>query len=145
MQDEVLRQHLLRHIDKRHIRAHGVTVLVSRPVLRRLGSHPRAIFHEGIVYININRCTVALRLPVAWHSNLAPATDVVVLLVKVRRPLLGVPAPVEQPLAVEAHDFLARLPFRGQLQRGVVRQFVDAEHCGVFPVRCSLRMNCEDQ
>ena len=41
---------------------------------------------------------------------------------------------MEQPLSVETHNFLTLLPFRRQLQRRMVRQFVDTEHCRVLPV-----------
>ena len=121
MENEILTEHLLGHIDKSDIRAHGVAVVVGRPVARRFGSHAGTVAHEGVVDININRCTVALCLPVARHGDFVPSADVVVLLVKVRRPLVGVPAPVEGPLPIEAHDFLALLLPRRQLQRRMIR------------------------
>ena len=126
VEDEILREHFLRHIKEPGIRAHGIAVLVGRPVLRRLGGHPRAILHEGIVDVDIDGCAVALRLPVAGHGNLAPLAHVVVLLIEFRRPLVGIAAPMEVPLPVKTDNLLAFLLARGKLQRGVIRQFVDA-------------------
>ena len=107
VEDEVLRQHLFGHIDKRHIRSHRITVLIGRPVLGWFSSHSGAVLHEGIVYININRCTIALRLPITRHCDLTPLAHIVILFVEVCRPLLRIPAPMEQPLSVETHDLLA--------------------------------------
>ena len=134
MQDEILRKHLLRDIDERHVRTHGVAIFVGRPIIRWFGGHARPITHEWVIDINVYRRTVALRLPVARHGNLAPTADVVVLLIKVRRPLLWIPTPMEQPLSVETHNLLTLFPFRRQLQRRMARQLVDTEHCGILPV-----------
>ena len=134
MKDEVLFEHLFGDIHKGHVRTHGVAVLVGSPVLRWFGGHTGTVPHERVVDVDVDRCAVALRLPVAGDGDGVPATDIVTLFIERRRPLVGVAAPVETPLPVERYDFLALLFLGGQLQSGVIGQFVDAKHRRVFPV-----------
>ena len=145
MQNEILRKHLLGDMHKRHILSHGVTVLVSRPVLRRLSRHARTVLHKRVVDINIDRCAVALCLPVARHRDLPPLTHVIVLAIEVHDPLLRIPAPMELPLSVETHNLLTLLFLRWQLQRRVIRQFVDTQYCRVLPVVSFLCLRLQSQ
>ena len=116
MQDEVsIVHHRLRHVNIRHIRAYRVAVLIGCPVLWGLSGHPRAILHKRIVDININRCTVALCLPITRYGNLTPLADIVVLAVEVLRSFLWIAGPMEEPLSVEREDFGALLFLRRQL------------------------------
>ena len=121
MQNEILREHLFGNIDKRHILSHGVAALVGRPVFGWFTSHARTILHKWVVDVNINRCAVALRLPVAGHGDLPPLTHVIVLFVKISRPFFWIPAPMKKPLSIETHNLLTRLLLRWQLQRCVIR------------------------
>ena len=135
VQDQILLiQHFLRHFDKRHILSHGVAVLVGRPVLRRLSRHARTVLHKRVVDINIDRCAVALRLPVAGHRDLPPLTHIIVLTIEVHDPLFRIPAPMKQPLSVETHNLLAILLLRRQLQRRMIWQLVDTQYCWVLPI-----------
>ena len=135
MKDEVLAEHLLRNVHKGHIRTDGIAVLVSGPVPGRFGSHARAVPLEGIADVDIDGRAVALRLPVAGNGNRSPAADIIVLPVEVGRTLLRIPAPVEKPLSVQAHDFHALLFPRRQLKCRVIRQLVDSQHGRILPVR----------
>ena len=103
---QVLAKHLFGHIDKRHIRAYGIPVLVGCPILGRLRGHAWTVSHEGVVDVDVYRRTVALCLPVAGHGDLAPPAHIIILAVEVNRPFLRITAPMEQPLSVEANDFL---------------------------------------
>ena len=138
VEDEILLQLFFGYIDERHIRAHWVAVLIGRPVLRRLGSHAGAVLHKRVVYIDIDRCAIALRLPVAGDGNPSPMTHVVVLAIKILRTFLGIATPVEQPLSVETHNFLTILLTRRKLQRSMIRKFIDAQHSLVLPVGSPL-------
>ena len=138
VQYQVVAEHLFGDVDEGDIRAHRVAVLVGGPVLWRFTRHAGAVAPERILHIGVDGCAVALRLPVSRHLYLVPAAYVIVVALKARRPLLGVAAPMEQPLAVETHYLLALFPFRGQLQRSVIGQFVDAQHMRVLPVGCCL-------
>ena len=142
MQNQVFLEHVLCHIDKRHIRSHWVAILVGRPVLRRLGGNAGPVPYKRVVDVDIDGRAVALHLPVAGHVYLAPTAHVVVLLVEVSRTFFWITAPMKQPLAIERYYFLALLLFRRQLQCGVIRQFVDTEHCRILPVVSSLRLCC---
>ena len=145
MQNEILRKHLLGDIDECHILSHGIAVLVGSPVLRRLGSHARTILHKRVVDININRCAVALRLPVAGHRDLPPLTHVIVLAIEVHDSFLRIPAPMELPFSVETHNLLTLLFLRRQLQCRVIRQLVDTQYCRVLPVVIFLCLRLQSQ
>ena len=134
MQDEVLREHLLRHLDKRYIRTHRVAVLVGCPVLRWLCGHAGTVSCKRVSDISINRYTIALQLPVARNGYLTPCAHIIVLAIEVGRTLFGVTAPMEQPLPVEVYNLLTLLLLGRQLQGGMIRQFVDAQHSGILPV-----------
>ena len=125
MQDQILREHLFCDIDKRHIRAHRVPVLVGRPILWWLTRHAGSVPLEGIADVGIDGCTESLHLPVAGHRNLIPSAHIIILTIEIHRPLFRIPAPMELPLPVETDNLLTLRPFRRQLQRGVIRQFVN--------------------
>ena len=112
MQNEILRKHILGDIDECHILSHGIAVLVGRPVLGRFCRHAWTILHKRVVDINVNRRAVALRLPVARNVYLPPTAHVVVLAIEICRTALRVFRPMEQPLSVQTHDFLAILFLR---------------------------------
>ena len=131
---QVLAKHVRRDIDIRDIRPHRVAVLVSRPILRRLGGHAGTVPHERVVDVDIDGHTVALQLPVAGHRNAVPTAHIVVLAIEVGGTLFWRLRPMEKPLAVEGHYLLTLFPFRGQLQRGMIRQLARAQHGRVFPV-----------
>ena len=59
---------------------------------------------------------------------------VIVLTVEINSPFLWIATPAELPVAIKTDDFLARLPFRGQLQRCVIRQFINTQYGGILPV-----------
>ena len=109
-------------------------MVVGIPILGRFTSDIWTVAVERILHVDINGFAEALQLPVARHGNLIPLAHIVVLTVEVSRSRFRVFAPMEQPLPVERNDFLTLLLFRGQLQRGVIRQFVDAQHVRVLPV-----------
>ena len=130
----MLRKHLLSHVEECDILSHRITVLVSRPVLWRFTGYTGSVALEGVFDIRIDRCAIPLRLPVAWHFYLPPTAHVVVLTVEVNSSFLRITAPTEQPLAIKTDNLLTRLPFRGQLQRGVIRQFINPQYGGILPV-----------
>ena len=134
----LLTHHFFGHIDKRHILSHGIAVLVGRPVLRWLSRHTRTVLHKRVVDVNINRCTIALRLPVARHRDSAPLTHIIVLTIEINGPFLRISTPTELPLSVETHNLLALLLLRRKLQRRVIWQFVDTQYSGVLPIVYSL-------
>ena len=101
VENQVLTEHILRHVDERHIRTHRVAVLISRPVLGRFASHAGPVTLERVGHIGIDRRAVALQLPVSRYGNLSPLAHVVVHMIEILRPFLRVPAPVEKPLPVE--------------------------------------------
>ena len=136
MQDEVLREHLLRHVEKCYIRADGVAVVVGIPVLRGLTRHAGSVAMEGVLHVDIDGFAKALQLPVARYGNLVPLTHIIVLALKAYGSALRVFRPAKLPLAVERKNLRAVFPFRRQLQRRMIRQFVDAQHGWVFPVVC---------
>ena len=111
VQDEVLGEHLLRHLNERHVGAYRIAVLVGRPVAWRFAGHAGTVALEGIADVRVDGRTETLQLPVAWHGDLVPPAHVVVLPIEVSRPLLGLSAPVEQPLSVKRQDLLTLLPF----------------------------------
>ena len=82
VQDQIFTQHLLCHINKSDIRAHGITILIGRPVLRWFCSYTGTVLHEGVVDIDIDRYAITLRLPIAWHSNLSPLAHIIIHLIK---------------------------------------------------------------
>ena len=135
MQDKVLSEHLFAHVEGCYIRTHRISVLVCGPVFRRFRGDARPVSHKRVVDIDVDRSAKALGLPVAGHIDIVPSAHVVVLLEEIRRSFLWITAPVETPTSVERHDFFAVLLFRWQLQSGVIRQFVDAEHMWVLPIR----------
>ena len=143
VQDQILRKHLLGHVEVCDILPHRIAVLVGRPVLWRFTGHTGTVALEGILDIGIDRRAIALCLPVAWHLYLPPAAYVIVLTVEVCLSLLRIATPTEQPLAVKTHNLLTLLPLRGQLQGGVIRQFVDTQHSRVLPV-AGLCLSCYD-
>ena len=134
MQKQVLLEHLLGYIEKCYIRAYRVAIPVGCPVLWWLGSHAGTVAHKRVVDVYIDRCAVALQLPVAWHSNLIPVAQVVVFSIEVCWTLLRITTPVEQPLSVKTHYLLTLFPLRRKLQRGVIWKFVYAQYRGIFPV-----------
>ena len=134
MQDDVLREHIVGGIEEGDVRTYGVSPRVCRPVLWRLTCHVRTVAHKGIIDIYVYRRAVTLCLPVAWHCYLVPLADIVVSGLKTLWTFLGIGRPTEMPLSVE-RDNLLTLPLeRGQLERGVIGQFVDSEHSGILPV-----------
>ena len=134
VENQILRKHLLGHVEESDILSYRITVLVSRPVLWRFTGHTGTVALERIIDIGIDRRAITLCLPVAWHLYLPPAAHVIVLTIEIRLSLLRIAAPTKQPLAVKTDDLLTSFPFRGQLQSGVIRQFVDAQHGRVLPV-----------
>ena len=134
MENQMLRKHLFSHVEESDILSHRITVLVSCPVLWRFTGYTGTVALEGILDIGIDGCAIALCLPVAWHLYLSPTAHVIVLTVEVCLSFLWIATPTEQPLAVKADDLLTRLPFRGQLQRGVIRQFINPQYGGILPV-----------
>ena len=85
VEDQMLLEHLFRHIHKRHIRTYWIAVLISRPVLGRLCGDAGAITHEGVFDIGIDGGAIALCLPIARHRNPAPLAHVVILTIEVSR------------------------------------------------------------
>ena len=134
VEDQILRKHIFGDVEVCDVLSHRIAVLVGRPVLWRFTCNAGTVTLKGILDIGIDGCAIALCLPVAWHLYLPPTTHVIVLTVEVNGPLLWITTPTKQPLSVETHNFLTLLPFRRQLQRRMVRQFVDTEHCRVLPV-----------
>ena len=126
MQNKIVFQHLFGDIYERHIRTYWVAVFVGRPVFWRFAGHAGAVPHERVVDVNINRCSVSLCLPVAGYGDFVPFAHIVVLLIEVGWPLFWLSRPMEKPLSVERDDFLTFLLSRGQLQRGVIGEFVDS-------------------
>ena len=143
--NQVLCEHFFSHVDERHIRPHGVSVLVGCPVTWRFTRHTGAVALKRVFDIGIDGGAEALRLPVARHLDFVPLAYVIVLSLKSHRPFLRIAAPMELPLAVETDYLLALLPFRRQLQRGMIGQFVDAQHGGILPVGCGLSLSCQGQ
>ena len=111
----------------------------------RFTRHTGAVALKRVFDIGIDGGAEALRLPVARHLDFVPLAYVIVLSLKAHRPFLRIAAPMELPLAVETDYLLALLPLRRQLQRGMIGQFVDAQHGGILPVGCSLCLNCHRQ
>ena len=134
VENQMLRKHILSHVEESDILPHRITVLVSRPVLWWFTGNTGTVALEGVFDIRIDRGAIALRLPVARHFYLPPTAHVIVLTVEVNSPFLWIATPTEQPLAVKTDDLLTRLPFRGQLQRGVIRQFINPQYGGILPV-----------
>ena len=134
VQDEILIKHLARNSDEGDVRSHRVAMAISIPLERRLARHTRCVLLKGVRRISVDRQAIILHLPIAWNGNEVPLADVVVGTPKLLRPPLWAWRPVEAPLTVERHNFLALLLERRQLQRGMVRQFVDAYHLRIFPI-----------
>ena len=134
MKNQILRAHLFRHVEEGHIRPHGIAVLVCRPVAWRLTRHAGAVALEGVVDIGVDGRAETLCLPISRNLNFVPTAHVEILTVKFGGSFLRIPTPMKLPFAVERYNLLALLPFRRQLQRGVIRQFVDAQHGRVFPI-----------
>ena len=147
MQNQIFWKHFFCDIDKRHILSHRVAVLVGRPVFRWLCCHTWTILHKRVVDININRYAVTLCLPVAGHRDLPPLTHVIVLTIEVHNPFFRIPAPAEQPLSVETHNLITFFFLRRQLQRRMIRQFVDTQYCRILPVvdLCHWKMRRQGQ
>ena len=106
VQDQVLPQHLLRHVHISDVRAYGIAMVVGIPVLRRLGGHARTVALKRVNDVRIDRLAVALRLPVAWHGDLIPLAHVVVLPLEAHGSAVGILRPSEIPLSVERHNLL---------------------------------------
>ena len=97
----MLAEHLVRRVEERDIRPDGIAVLVGSPVFGRLSGHARPVLHKRVVDVDVDRCAVALCLPVSGHVNLIPSADIVVHLIKVGWSLVRVTRPVEPPFAIE--------------------------------------------
>ena len=145
VQNQILREHLLRDIDKRHIRANGVAMVVGIPVLIGFTHHTGTVAVERILHVDVNRFTETLQLPATWHGDLVPIAHIIILAIEVGRARIRVLAPMELPLPVETHNLFALLPFRRQLQCGVIRQFVETKYMRVLPVVRRLRLCCNGQ
>ena len=89
MKNQVLREHVLRDVDKRNIRTHWVAVLVGCPVFGWLTGHTGTVFCKGITHVDVDRRAIALQLPVARHGNFVPMAYVVVLFVEIDGTLLA--------------------------------------------------------
>ena len=85
VKNEILREHLLSHIDEGHIATHRVTMVVGIPVFVRFSGHAGAVAVERILHVDIDGLAETLQLPVARHGNLVPSTYVEVLAIEVCR------------------------------------------------------------
>ena len=85
VQNQILREHLLRDIDEGHIASHGVAMVVGIPVLRRLSRHAGTVAMERILHVDVDRLAEALQLPVARHLDVIPSAHVKVLTIEIGR------------------------------------------------------------
>ena len=128
-------EHLIAHVKESDVRADRVAAGIGRPIPGRLLRNLRARSLERIAHIHVNRRAITLGLPVAGHGNLVPRADVIIRGLKAHGARVGIRRPVEMPLSVQRHNLCAFLLARRQLECGVIRELVDTEHGGVFPVR----------
>lgn len=107
----------------------------------RFAGYAGTVSSERIFHIGIDGRSVALKLPVSRYIDLVPIADVIVFTVESGRSFPWIAAPVKQPLPVKTDYFAAIFPFGRSLQRGMVRQFVYSQYCGVFPVIDNLSLD----
>ena len=108
MQYQIFAQHIGLDVHKSHVRAYGIAVYVCSPrLVGRFGCYARTVSHKGVIDVDINRRAEALRLPIAGDIDLVPTAHIVILAVKIRRTLIGVFAPMKQPLAIERNNLFA--------------------------------------
>ena len=101
VQNQVLREHLLRDRDVGDIRPHRVAMVVGIPIFVRLTRHAGTVAMEGVLHVDIDRLAETLCLPVARHRDFVPLAHVVVFLLEAHRTRFGILAPMEVPLTVE--------------------------------------------
>ncbi len=92
---------LSRKVEISAIAAYGISLFVCSPVGSWLAHDPGLIRLERIQAVYIDRCAVALDLPVGGHVDVVPSANVVVRAVKILWPVLWRCGEVELPNAIE--------------------------------------------
>jgi len=110
--------------------AHGIALLVCRPVPGRLSHHLGGIRLEGIRDVRVNGRSIARKLPVGRHLDRIPSGNGIGRLEEIGRPPVRRHGKLELPVTVQAQRLVSR-----RENGGAGSLLVDSRHLFILPVR----------